>query len=358
MKNNKYNIFVIVVCMIGIIAVVSNIISNKSSEVSLDSDYIRYKSTTENEIDITDEINELSDSLLRNSQNCTHVGGYLDRISLLTNEKVLLDRPIEYIEKVVNVKSFVELEEYIEDDLRECIMDKIKRLWEEKEGYLREVIGKDKNAIVKVVKSTTESDKPNYDIEVEIVGYKVDETYDEEIDKMVMGRGYAPNTITKIGKAKNIRYNDYIACAESNPQYNNKLSDALDVNICVIGNEIDTISILKDIYTGQFPVSDGCDSLDLNMADELNTLEDYQREMVLRVGAMLGIDNLDKEIEEVIKEVSLMKSYKDRGKVKIIEKEGYDIALTYAIRINTIDMGDIDEDTFPVFMSRIDIIKK
>ncbi len=325
MKNsNRYNIFIIIGCMIGIVGIISveaNIENQKriseadtkirwetdqsivvSSDVELESQDGQSIINSEG-IEITDELNELAVKLVHDSSGYASVLHQSDRISLLTMQNLFLDKPVEYIEKVINDRPFLEIEEYIQDDIRECIMEKVNSLWNEDEGDLYEIVGKDKDAIVKVSKKVIGENKPDYEIEVEIVGYKFDEAYYEEIDKMLRGIGYVPDEILTIGRAKNIRYDDYIALTNKYSQYNDKkTSNGLDINVCVVGNEIDTVSVVRGIYTGQFPAAHGCNTLDLNMADEFNTLEDYQREMLLRIGAMLGINNLDREIEKVIKE--------------------------------------------------------
>ena len=347
--SNKYNKLVIIGCIVGIVSIVMIEVNTRVTHINNvkktgeqyttiewpnEHDYI-----TSSVIDITDEIYELSDSLLDNSNGLVGIE-YADdgSITLLTAGDIFLDKPIKYIEEVVNSKPFLELEQYIEDDLRANIMNKVNSLWTEESDYLSEVIGKDNNVIVKVVKSIDGSNRPNYDIEVKLIDYTLNELCCQEIDSMIAGQGYVPIEISKVGKCTNILYGDYINGNKEN--YNTKL----DVDVCMVDEDIDTISIFTNINDRSFAKS-----------EQLNTLDEYQKAMIERIESMLQIDDLYKSIEETIQEISSTEVAEDQNKPRIIKKKGYDLAVVYQV-LTYSDQDAVEKGR--EFITRIDIIKK
>ena len=347
--SNKYNKLVIIGCIVGIVSIVMIEVNTRVTHINNvkktgeqyttiewpnEHDYI-----TSSVIDITDEIYELSDSLLDNSNGLVGIE-YADdgSITLLTAGDIFSDKPIKYIEEVVNSKPFLELEQYIEDDLRANIMNKVNSLWTEESDYLSEVIGKDNNVIVKVVKSIDGSNRPNYDIEVKLIDYTLNELCCQEIDSMIAGQGYVPIEISKVGKCTNILYGDYINGNKEN--YNTKL----DVDVCMVDEDIDTISIFTNINDRSFAKS-----------EELNTLDEYQKAMIERIESMLQIDDLYKSIEETIQEISSTEVAEDQNKPRIIKKKGYDLAVVYQV-LTYSDQDAVEKGR--EFITRIDIIKK
>ncbi len=359
--SNKYNILVIIGCIIGIVSIVMIEVNTRVTHINnvkkTGEQYTTIEWTNEHDyitssvIDITDEIYELSNSMLDNSNGLVGIEYANDgSITLLTAGDIFLDKPIKYIEEVVNSKPFLELEQYIEDDLRTNIMNKVNSLWTEESDYLSEVIGKDNNVIVKVVKSIDGSNRPNYRIEVKLIDYTLNELCCQEIDNMIAGQGYVPIEISKIGKCTNIFYGDYINGDYINGNKIKPIGDEenyntkLDVDVCIVDEEIDTISIFTNIYDKSFAKS-----------KELNTLDEYQKAMIERIESMLQIDDLDKAIEETIQEISSTEVAEDQNKPRIIKKKGYDLAVVYQV-VMYCDQDAVE--TVREFRPRIDIIKK